>query len=212
MRAVYFLKKGIIIFIGSLFIAIGINGFLVPFGLLDGGALGISLIFHYLIDVKVGLTFLFISIPIFLLAFIYYRSFFYNGLHGMLLSSLIIDVLAASSIFERELVSHPLLSAMFGGLLIGIGAGIMLRVDISIGGVDLLAQMVAKKLKMNAGISIFCFDILIVTIGSFIIHSAHLVLSFTTVFFAGLAASLIVSTASNAASAPVKEPSLYERL
>ena len=54
----FFLKRGLLIFTGSLLIAIGINGFLVPFGLLEGGALGISLIFHYVMDIKIGLTFL----------------------------------------------------------------------------------------------------------------------------------------------------------
>ena len=53
-----FCKRALAIVIGSVFIAIGLNGFLIPFGLLDGGALGISLIFHYLMGVKVGLTFL----------------------------------------------------------------------------------------------------------------------------------------------------------
>ena len=201
----FFLKKGLLIFTGSLLIAIGINGFLVPFGLLEGGALGISLIFHYVMDVKIGLTFLIISIPIFIFAWIYYRSFFYNGLHGMLASSLIIDILASSSILRQGFVADPLISAMYGGILIGSGVGVMLRSDISIGGVDLLAQMLAKKVKINAGISIFCFDLIIVTIGSFIIQSAHLAYSFTTVFFVGLMTSLIVSTATNRQSVRVKQ-------
>lgn len=199
-----FLKKGLIIFLGSLLIAIGINGFLLPFGLLDGGALGISLIFHYVMNVRVGLTFLFISIPIFLFAWIYYRPFFYNGLHGMLMSSLIIDVLASTNFIGQGIVSHPLTSAMFGGIIIGIGVGIMLRFDISIGGTDLLAQMLANKLKINSGVAIFCFDFIIVTVGSFIVLSAHLVLSFTTVFFAGITVSIIVATASKATNVLAK--------
>lgn len=203
----FFLKRGLLILIGSLLIAIGINGFLVPFGLLEGGALGISLIFHYVMDVKIGLTFLIISIPIFIFAWIYYRSFFYNGLHGMLASSLIIDILASSSILRQGFVADPLISAMYGGILIGSGVGVMLRSDISIGGVDLLAQMLAKKVKINAGISIFCFDLIIVTIGSFIIQSAHLALSFTTVFFVGLMTSLIVSTATQKQSVRAKQQS-----
>lgn len=189
------LKKGIVIFIGSIFIAIGINGFLVPFGLLDGGAIGISLIFHYVMDVKVGLTFLLISIPIFVLAWFFYRSFFYNGLHGMLLSSLIIDVFASSSWFGQQLVAHPIVSAAYGGIIIGMGAGLMLRSDISIGGTDLLAQMLARRINVNSGIVIFIFDIVIVTIGSMIILSAQLLFSFVTVFSIGLVTSLIVSTA-----------------
>lgn len=189
----YFLKKALTIFIGSLLVAIGVNVFLVPFELLDGGGLGISLIFHYAMDVKVGLTFLIVSIPIFLLAWKYYRSFFYHGIHGMLFSSLIIDLLYPLHIIGREIVTIPLVSAICGGIVIGTGIGIMLRLDISIGGTDLLAQMIAKKLNVNAGFVIFCVDVLIVTTGSLLIPSIHLVLSFATVLSAGITASLIVS-------------------
>ncbi|NYF25273.1 YitT family protein [Sporosarcina sp. JAI121] len=189
----YFLKKALMIFIGSLLVAIGVNVFLVPFELLDGGGLGISLIFHYAMDVKVGLTFLIVSIPIFLLAWKYYRSFFYHGIHGMLFSSLIIDLLYPLHIIGREIVTIPLVSAICGGIVIGTGIGIMLRLDISIGGTDLLAQMIAKKLNVNAGFVIFCVDVLIVTTGSLLIPSIHLVLSFATVLSAGITASLIVS-------------------
>jgi uncharacterized membrane-anchored protein YitT (DUF2179 family) len=198
---VYLLQKVLTIIIGSLLIAIGVNVFLVPFELLDGGALGISLIFHYLMDLKVGLTFLLISIPIFVMAWMYYRSFFYNGIHGMLFSSLIIDVLYPLHIIGREIVTVPIVGAACGGILIGAGVGIMLRLDISIGGTDLLAQMFARKLTINPGFMIFGIDILIVSTGSLLINSLHLALSFTTVFFVGITTSLIVSASSKAADA-----------
>lgn len=190
-----FVKKGIIILFGSTCIALGIHGFLVPFGLLEGGALGISLILHYVKGFKVGLTFLVISIPIFILAWFYYRSFFYNGLHGMLLSSVIIDMVASSHWSGQQFVSSSITSAVIGGVLIGMGAGLMLRSNISIGGTDLLAQMFAKRLNINAGIAIFCIDIVIVTIGSFIIPTAYLYLSVITVVTIGVTTSFIVWTA-----------------
>lgn len=190
-----FLKKGMMIVIGSTCIAIGIHGFLVPFGLLEGGALGISLILHYVMDVKVGLTFLLISLPVFMLAWFYFRSFFYNGLHGMLISSVIIDMVASSIWFGQQLVVSSVTSAIIGGTLIGMGAGLMLRSNISIGGTDLLAQMFAKRLNINAGIAIFCIDIVIVTIGSFIIPTAYLHLSIMIVFTTGCTTSFLVWTA-----------------
>jgi len=190
---VYILQKALTIFIGSFLVAIGVNAFLVPFGLLDGGALGISLILHYAVGVKVGLTFLIVSIPIFMLAWKYYRSFFYNGIHGMLLSSLFIDLLYPLNMIGSELVTDPLLCSICGGIFIGVGVGIMLRLDISIGGTDLLAQMIARKLVINPGVMILSIDILIVTMGSLLIPAIHLVLSFTTVFIVGITTSLIVS-------------------
>lgn len=188
------LRKGMTIIIGSLLIAVGINGFLVPYGLLEGGALGISLIIHYVADVKVGLTFLLISIPIFIMAWFLYRPFFYNGLHGMLCSSLLIDIFSSSTWLGQFIILTPLLSALIGGVIIGIGVGIMLRSEVSIGGLDLLAQMLAKKMTINTGVVILTFDIIVVTAGSMIVRSTPFFLSLLTVFVIGLTISLLVAT------------------
>ena len=187
------MKKTVTILIGSLLIAIVINFFLVPHKLLEGGAIGISLVFHYLFDVKVGLTFLIISIPIFIFAWFFYRSFFYNGIHGMLLSSLIIDMLYPLHLIGGNIALSPIISAALGGILIGSGVGIMFLLDISDGGIDLLGQMLSKKLKLNPGIVIFGFDIVIVSIGSMLVTSTDLVSSYVTVLFVGITTSYIVS-------------------
>ncbi len=187
-------KKGLTILMGSLLIGIGINGFLVPFGLLEGGALGISLIIHYVLYVKVGLTFLLISIPVFILAWFLYRPFFYNGLHGMLCSSFMIDIFSSSKWLNEVVVLTPLFSALSGGVIIGIGAGIMLRSEVSIGGLDLLAQMLAEKMSVNTGIVILSFDFIVVTIGRVIVPSTPFFLSLLTVFVIGVTISIIVAT------------------
>ena len=187
------MKKTVTILIGSLLIAIGINFFLVPHKLLEGGAVGISLVFHYLFDVKVGLTYLLISIPVFIIAWFFYRSFFYNGIHGMLFSSLIIDFLYPLHYIGENMALSTIISAALGGVFIGTGVGIMFLLDISDGGIDLLAQMLSRKLKLNPGAVIFGFDIVIVSIGSMLLTSTDLLSSYVTVFFVGITTSYIVS-------------------
>lgn len=184
------------ILIGSVLIGLGVNIFLVPFELLDGGALGISLILHYVKDVRIGLTLLLVSIPIFTVAFFSYRSFFYKGIHGMLFSSLMIDILSPLQVIAQKIALTAIASAAVGGIIIGTGVGIMLRLDISIGGTDLLAQMVAKRLKINTGYMIFVIDILIVSLGSVILLSASLLLSYTTVFFVSVTITVITTISS----------------
>lgn len=192
------LKKGTVILIGSVLIAVGINGFLVPVDLLEGGALGISLIIHYLIGARIGLTFLLISIPIFILAWFFYRPFFYNGLHGMLCSSLMIDLFSSAEWLSQLGSFTPLQSALVGGTLIGIGAGIMLRFEVSIGGLDLLAQMLAKKMAVNTGVVILSFDMMVVTVGSIIVHAIPFFLSLLMVFIIGITISMIVAASKRA--------------
>ena len=199
----FLIKRAFAIVLGSVLVAIGLNGFLIPLGLLEGGALGISLIFHYLVGVKVGFTFLLVSIPIFIVAWIFYRPFFFNGVHGMLLSSLIIDMLSPLQSIGKQFMISPLAGAICGGIIIGIGIGVMLCLDISIGGTDLLAQMLARKLVINPGIMIFCLDVIIVIIGSRIIHTVQLSTSLITVCCVGITTSLLVSTLGKA---PERKP------
>ena len=99
------MKKSGVILLGSMLLAFGINFFLVPFELIDGGVIGIGLIINYLTDVKAGLVIIVLSIPIFALAWFYNKKYFYNSLHGMLVSSFIIDLLSPTSdIFMSDMV------------------------------------------------------------------------------------------------------------
>lgn len=117
-----------------------------------------------------------------------------------------IDVFYPMHSWGSTLSLTPLISAVLGGIFIGIGAGIMLRHEISVGGTDLLAQMIARRLKLNPGYVIFSFDILIVTIGSILISSMYLILSFMTVFSVGITISLLVSR-SNRRTVPLDKKS-----
>ncbi|WP_432352379.1 YitT family protein [Sporosarcina sp. A2] len=187
------MRKIVALLIGSVILAVGLNVFLIPHGLMEGGALGISLIVHYVTETRVGLTFLIISIPIFLLTWFVYRPFFYNGIHGMLISAVVIDTLAPLRGVAALLPGGAISSAATGGVLIGIGTGLMLRRGISIGGTDLLAQLVAKGLKTNSGLIILVFDVIIVTVGSLLVPAVSLVLSLITVCCVGITISFIVS-------------------
>ncbi|WP_144513148.1 YitT family protein [Bacillus sp. FJAT-22090] len=188
----FFINKSVIIVIGSILVGIGINFFLVPFHLLDGGGIGLGLIINYLFEIKVGFAIICVSLPIFFIAWMYYRSYFYNGIHGLLFSSLVIDFLYPIHIAGEKLITNEILGAMCGGVLIGSGIGIMLRFDTTIGGTDLLAQMIAKLLHINPGLCILTIDIVVVSIGSILVEAVSLLNSCITVISVGIATSLIV--------------------
>ncbi|MED4970082.1 YitT family protein [Parageobacillus toebii] len=185
------LKKMTITIIGSMFLAIGINVFLVPHHLLDGGIIGISLIIKYIWHVKVGLTMVLLSIPLYIMAWFYYRPFFYNSLHGLLFSSLMIDIF---SVLRGIIMLDPMISSIIGGVLVGIGIGIMLREETSTGGTDLLAQFIARMTNWNVGIIIFMMDTLIIAIGSFIIDSTSFLYSLVVVTIVGIATTMLTQT------------------
>ncbi|MET3695995.1 uncharacterised 5xTM membrane YitT family protein [Bacillus oleivorans] len=183
------LLKAIHIIIGSFLLSIGINGCFVPYHLLDGGMIGIGLIIHYLWGIPTGLVILFGSIPLFIMAFFVKRSLFYNSIHGLLISSLFIDLTAPiSTWFHFPIIA----SALIGGILIGTGIGLMLLVETSTGGSDLVGQCISYWTKWNVGVIIFIIDGIVLLIGCRIIGTYAFLHSLLAVSAVGFATSTLV--------------------
>ncbi|PRA73815.1 MULTISPECIES: YitT family protein [Bacillaceae] len=177
----YIFQKIMAILIGSLLLSIGINGFLVPHHLLDGGITGIALIIHYYFEFPTGLAMFLLSIPLCIFAWIHERTFFYNSFLGLIVASIFIDWLEP---LRNQFSLSIFPSMLIGGGLIGIGVGIMLRYEVSTGGTDLLAQFISKAMSVNIGVVIFIIDGLIVT-------SAFKMLELKAFLFSGLTICMI---------------------
>ncbi len=174
--------------------AFGVNVFLINHELLDGGTFGMGLILHYLTGLQVGLMFILFSIPIVILAWFSNRLFLYNSLHGMLFSSFAVDISYRSlRDFGVFLNQPPVVSAMLGGLFVGAGIGLMLRFDTSIGGTDLLGQILAKYANLNPGIIILIIDFIIILLGYCLLKGNSLFLSSITVICVGVMTSMLTS-------------------
>lgn len=182
------IRKYSAILIGSLLFSIGINLFLIPHELLDGGVVGLSLILHYVFELRPGLMIILISLPIYAYAWRYHRTFFYNSLHGLLISSWLVDLLSPL----RELGGAPVFSsAVIGGLLVGSGIGLMLLFDTSTGGTDLIALFVSEKYGWNVGILIFIIDACVIAGGAFAIGAERTLYTLIAVTNVGIATSLV---------------------
>jgi uncharacterized membrane-anchored protein YitT (DUF2179 family) len=178
------IKRTVAIFFGSVLLGIGINGFIVPFHLLDGGMIGISLLLKYVWGYKVGLTLILLSIPIYLLAWKLERRYFINSIHGLLVSSLIIDLLSPlRGMFSVSIIE----SSVIGGLFIGTGIGWMLRYETSTGGTDLLALFVSRWLSINVGMVIFMIDAAVILAGLYVMGEEMLFYSLVTILSVGFA-------------------------
>jgi uncharacterized membrane-anchored protein YitT (DUF2179 family) len=185
------LKKFAIIGFGSTMIGIGINGFILPLHLINGGFLGISLLLKYLWGFKAGLSFIVLNIPVYMFAFKSDHVYFVNGVIGALCTGLMIELLIPlNGMFHFPMIS----SVIFGAVIIGVGVGVMLRNHISPGGMDLLALLIAKWSKVNVGVIMFAMDAVIIITGLFLIQDVKLLYSLVIVSIVGLFASLITYT------------------
>ncbi|KOS60521.1 YitT family protein [Lysinibacillus agricola] len=186
----YFFTKGLVILIGSTAVSLGINLFLTPHQILDGGVVGLALILHYLYKLKIGLMIIIISIPVFVISWYKYKAYFYNSIHGLIVSSLSIDLLKP----VRNLIQiDAIYSAIFGGVLMGFGVGLMLRFQTSTGGTDLIAQFLSDKTGINVGILIFMIDSIVIVIGGLLLSSSTLWLSIITILVVGITTSIMTS-------------------
>ncbi|QAY65942.1 YitT family protein [Paenibacillus protaetiae] len=191
-------RKVAAVIAGSTLISVGINFFLTPLRILDGGLIGIALVVNYLFKVKVGLVMLLCSLPIFALAWYKSRPLLYNSINGLLLSSYMIDILAPYQYhFLYYFEWTPFTRAVLGGFMIGTGIGVMIRFDTSTGGTDLLAHILARYVHVNVGVLVLLTDLLIVCAGSMLLPEGTLLLSLLTITAGGIATSLCTFRSGN---------------
>lgn len=191
-RVVLSIKGILAIIISSIIISIGVNFFLVPFRILDGGIIGLSLIINYLTGLKIGFTIVLFSFPIYLFSWFKYRKFFYNSILGLLVSSFFIDLLYPYQFYFTYYIQlTSTTSSIIGGVLIGIGIGLMLRNNTSVSGTDMLAQIISNLLTINVGVIIFLLDFMVIVLGGILISIETLYLSILAITSVGIATSVV---------------------
>jgi uncharacterized membrane-anchored protein YitT (DUF2179 family) len=109
---IYILQRVFAVFIGSLLLSMGINGFLVPHHLLDGGITGIALVLHYYTGFPTGLSLFLLSTPLCIYTWIYRRIYFYNSALGLMIVSISIDLFEP---LKSQFMLSIFTSALFGG-------------------------------------------------------------------------------------------------
>jgi uncharacterized membrane-anchored protein YitT (DUF2179 family) len=184
------LKKLAVIGFGSTMIGIGVNGFILPFHLMNGGMFGISLMLNYIWGVNIGLMFILLNIPVYLFALKSDPMYFFYGVIGAFTSGVMIELLLPlKDAFHLPIIS----SVIIGGSIVGIGVGVMLRNQISPGGMDLLALLLAKWSSINVGVIAFSIDIVIIISGLLFLQEPRLLYSLFIVSIVGLLATIITS-------------------
>jgi len=160
--------------VGSFILAFGVNTILIPQQFLSGGALGISLILHYLFShLGVGFLYLLVNIPFALLGwFSVSRRFMYYTAFGVAVFSFAASVIPSTSLFN---IDNQILAAILAGIICGIGVGIILRSAGSSGGLAILAVYLNKKWEIRPGWTYSLFNSVIL-VGGAIIFSLEMAL------------------------------------
>lgn len=125
--------------IGSAIMAVGVASFLLPNQLSSGGFSGIATITYYLLKIPMGVMIMVLNIPLFLFAgYRLGKEFFIKSLIGTVSLSIFIDILDR----YPPVTTDRFLACIYGGAIIGIGTAIILKVDSSTGGTELIAHII----------------------------------------------------------------------
>lgn len=158
---------------GSMVYSAGLNLFLVPNSIIDGGVVGISLILAELTKISFSVWIILLNAPFF------YIGFRRLGLNMALSSSFAVMVLSLwSKIFEGmdPITKDPFLGTIFGGVIIGIGVGIVIRSGGSLDGTEIMAILLDSKTSFSVGEIVLFFNL-------FILGSAGFVFSWNSAMY-----------------------------
>ena len=146
---------------GNLLYALGVKLFLFPAGLVTGGTTGLALFLNRAAGLPVPGFVLAFNAAMLLLGRIFIgRTFAASAVMSSFLYPLSLEALDRL-LGDPVLTTDPLLAALFGGLLIGISIGLIVRSGASTGGMDIPCILLWRKLHIPLSVLIYTFDVLI---------------------------------------------------
>lgn len=147
-----------LITVGSLIQTLALKGIAIPHNFVPGGLFGVSSLIYYLADLlNPGLIYLLLNIPLFILGYIFIsRRFLWYSALAMAQISIFYQLIQ----FEIHIESQ-LYAALTLGVMIGFGAGMVLRSLGSNGGLDVIAIILYQKFNIGIGKTYFGFNLLL---------------------------------------------------
>ena len=142
------LYKYFMLFLGSFLAATGLEEFLVPNQVIDGGVVGISIMLNHLTQIPLGVYLIVLNLP-----------FLYLGYMQIGKTFTISTLFSVVSLAGWVTVLHPIekvtddlfLAAIFGGITVGIGVGLIIRYGGSLDGTEIVAIILDKKSGFSVG-------------------------------------------------------------
>lgn len=158
-------KRILVITIGAILMGVGLEIFLIPNSIMDGGITGISIILSHLTGLSLGIFLFILNIPFFLMGYKQIgKTFALSTLYGIIILSLTTTILHHVAAFTADM----LLATFFGGMILGGGIGLVIRYGGSLDGTEILAILFNKNLPFSVGEIVMFFNVFIFATGGFV--------------------------------------------
>ena len=153
----------VMIVTGAVIAAFSLEEFLAPNHILDGGVTGISMILSHFISWKLGILVVILNIPFIIVGFKKLGK-------GFILRTVVAIVVfsAMTGVFEEmtNATEDIILATTFGGVLLGVGVGLVLRGGACLDGTEIVAILISKKLSISTGQIILFFNVIIYSVAA----------------------------------------------
>jgi uncharacterized membrane-anchored protein YitT (DUF2179 family) len=158
-------QRILLITLGATLMAVGLEIFLVPNNVIDGGITGISIMLSYVTGWKLGMFLFILNIPFFFIGYKQIgKTFALSTLYGIIILSIGTTLLHPVPAFTQDI----LLATVFGGIVLGIGVGLVIRYGGSLDGTEILAILFNNKLPFSVGEIIMFFNLFILRCAGFV--------------------------------------------
>ena len=165
--------------VGAVIAAFALEEFLVPFTILDGGIVGISMIISQLSGWPLGVLTIVLNIPFMILGYRRLgKRFLIKAIYAMIVFSSFLGV------FEnmKEVTNQEILVVVFGGVLLGVGVGLILRHGGCLDGTEIVAMFLSKNTEFSVGQIVLFFNIIIYAVAGFLFGPNRALYSLLTYF------------------------------
>ncbi len=168
-----------LITVGSLIQTLALKGIAIPHNFVPGGLFGVSSLIYYLADIlNPGLIYLLLNIPLFILGYIFIsRRFLWYSALAMAQISIFYQLIQ----FEIHIESQ-LYAALTLGVMLGFGAGMVLRSLGSNGGLDVVAVILYQKYNIGIGKTYFGFNLILFSLSFLSLDNDLVIASMVAVF------------------------------
>ncbi len=196
-------KNYLQILTGSLLMAVGFVFFIAPFKLAPGGVYGIAITIHHLTKgmfdlfpegIPIGIMALGMDIPLCLIGiWVLGPKFGLKTIFGFLSLAFFTDAISALSGGIALIPDDRFLSAVFGGVMLGLGLGLIFRTKATSGGTDIIAMIISKFSKHPVGSTLIIVDSVVVFVGLIAFNDWTIPLySLVTIYITGIVIDMVI--------------------
>jgi uncharacterized membrane-anchored protein YitT (DUF2179 family) len=151
--------------LGAILMATGLEIFLVPNHVIDGGITGISIMLSHLTGVELGIFLFLLNLPFIYLGFKQMgKTFAISSIYGIIVLSIFTSLFHPVPAFTDDI----LLATLFGGMILGVGVGLVIRNGGALDGTEILSIMINKKVPFSVGEIIMFINVFILGSAGFV--------------------------------------------